>query len=163
MSNTNRIQLLSGILDECHNTMLDLYTYCQEEGSEPLTCKGISQRAKLLRYELQAAVAMSLTIVHTGSGWPPEAEDLITLKGERSGYPVDLVSGLLSKAEASTALVLLALQHPQLNPLKPSSLPSFVTDSTLATGLWSVMTLLQQVTSILEYTSPSRDSALAAA
>jgi hypothetical protein len=164
MSNTNRIELLSGILDECHGTMTELYSLdTWSEGSEHVSCEALLLLARPLRNTLKAAHALAVAISDTSSGWPREAEDLVTCQGERSGYPLDLVSGLLAKAEATTALAVLALESPRCNPMKPGSLPVFVTDSTLDTDLWSVGTQLRQVTNILGCMSPSSDTALAAA
>lgn len=138
------IQILLSIIGECEDTLRGLYNnLASDDGIPAVVQPDLYRQVCRLGYELTAAYAVANVAQDTGKGWPDEAGGLAALSGERSGYPLDLVTGLLSQAQAMAGMIRVSLKAPGAG--------NAVADGTAHSALWGVHGLLKEVVAIITY------------
>lgn len=139
------LKILKLILAECEGSLRHLYLAVSNEtgdaqGANPME---LIQFAGRLESELAAASAIAGNIENSGVGWPDEFGQVLTLNEIPSGYPVDLVTGLLHKAESMATMIRLVFQT------EPES--TAISGGTANCALWGVHGLVLEVLAVISH------------
>ncbi len=142
------IEALRNVLTMCNDTVMDLFHSLNYAGeydrqAEP---RVIAELVDNLENQLQAAHSLACVAPRRGNGWPDEQEALATLTGERSGYPIDLVTSCLDKARGCCGLANQVMSNgstPNHSVMKP--------DGSLTAAIWGIQTQIMTVMNIIDY------------
>jgi len=100
------LKLLTGILKEANHSLVSMFIELTDSAVTEVSRQDMYHQVQRLRHEISASLEFSCALHNDGTGWPDIAEDLATFTGARSGFPSDLVNGMLAHAQALTSMVL---------------------------------------------------------
>ena len=153
---TNALAILSGLISKCNGSLCEGANLLADDDKRvEISTTDLAELMRRLGHEIKAAHAIACTIGNTAAGWPVEPDEAIVYQGERSGYPTELVTGILDKAQALSDMMYLAMRH--------ATNDRTIHDGTAHTALWGIHGLILEVLAVLQYDSVGELAEAAAA